>query len=144
MIDAVGMEAHGAPVEAAMQRVTGWLHDRIQAPLMQKAGVDRLSALHLAIDLVRRGGTISIIGVYSGMLDPLPMLTLFDKQIQLRMGQANVKHWVDDIMPLLLDDSHPLGVDAFATDRLPLDEAPHGYEIFQAKLDGAFKVLLLP
>ena len=55
------------------------------------------------------------------------MMTLFDKQIQLRMGQANVKRWVDDIMPLLTDDD-PLGVETFATHRLPLDEAPHAYE----------------
>ena len=82
--------------------------------MMQKAGVDRLAALYSAIDIVRRGGTISLIGVYGGMADPMPMLTLFDKQIQLRMGQANVKRWVDDIMPLLTDDD-PLGVDDFAT-----------------------------
>jgi len=58
------------------------------------------------------------------------MLTLFDKQIQLRMGQANVKKWVDDIMPLLTDDD-PLGVDSFAAPTMPLDEAPHAYDIFQ-------------
>jgi len=144
VIDAVGMEAHGAPLEATMQAVTGLLPDRIQAPLMEKFGIDRLSALHLAIEPVRRGGTISIIGVYGGMMDPMPMLTLFDKQIQLRMGQANVKRWIDDIMPLLLNDSDPLGVEGFATHRLPLEEAPHGYEIFQAKSDGAFEVLLQP
>ena len=92
---------------------------------MERAGVDRLPALHLAIDIVRRGGTISLIGVYGGMADPLPMLTLFDKQIQLRMGQANVRRWVDDILPLLIDDD-PLGVDGFATHHLPLDEAPDG------------------
>ena len=79
--------------------------------------------MYSAIDIVRRGGTISLIGVYGGIADPLPMLTLFDKQIQLRMGQANVKKWVDDIMPLLTDDD-PLGVDSFATHTLPLDEAP--------------------
>ena len=76
---------------------------RSRRRLMEKAGVDRLSALYTAIDIVRRGGTISLIGVYGGMADPLPMLTLFDKQIQLRMGQANVKRWVDDIMPLLTE-----------------------------------------
>ena len=92
---------------------------------MQKAGVDRLTAFYSAIDAVRRGGTISLIGVYGGAADPLPMLTMFDKQIQLRMGQANVKRWVDDIMPLLTDDD-PLGVDTFATHRLPLAEAPAG------------------
>jgi len=90
---------------------------------MEKAGVDRLAAVHLAIELVRRGGTISLSGVYGGQADPLPMLTLFDKQIQLRMGQANVKRWVDDILPLVTDDSDPLGVESFATHRLPLGDA---------------------
>ncbi len=113
VIDAVGMEAHGSPVAKIAQQVTGLLPDAIAKPMMQKAGVDRLNALYSAIDIVRRGGTISLIGVYGGMADPLPMLTLFDKQIQLRMGQANVKKWVDDIMPLLTDDD-PLGVDSFA------------------------------
>ena len=92
---------------------------------------------------MRRGGTISLIGVYGGMADPLPMLTLFDKQVQLRMGQANVKKWVGDILPLLGDDD-PLGVDGFATHVLPLDEAPHGYDIFQKKEDGAVKIILRP
>jgi len=105
--------------------------------------VDRLHALYSAIDIVRRGGTISLIGVYGGMSDPLPMLTLFDKQIQLRMGQANVKKWVDDILPLLGDDD-PLGVDTFASHVLPLDDAPHAYDIFQKKQDGAVKVMLKP
>jgi threonine dehydrogenase-like Zn-dependent dehydrogenase len=111
--------------------------------MMQKAGVDRLDALYSAIDIVRRGGTISLIGVYGGMADPLPMLTLFDKQVQLRMGQANVKKWVDDIMPLLTDDD-PLGVDSFATHTLPLAEAPRAYDIFQKKRDGAVKIILRP
>ena len=143
VIDAVGMEAHGSPVATVAQQVTGFLPDAIAKPLMHKVGVDRLAALFSAIDIVRRGGTISLIGVYGGMADPLPMLTLFDKQIQLRMGQANVKKWVDDIMPLLTDDD-PLGVDTFATHTLPLAEAPHAYDIFQKKQDGAVKVILKP
>jgi threonine dehydrogenase-like Zn-dependent dehydrogenase len=110
---------------------------------MQTAGVDSLSALHVAIDLARRGGTISLSGVYGGMVDALPLMTLFDKQIQLRMGQANVKRWIDEIMPLL-DDKDPLGVDDFATHRVPLSEAPKAYETFQKKQDGAVKVLLKP
>ena len=73
-----------------------------------------MAAFNTAVDAVRRGGTISLIGVYGGSVDPVPMLTLFDKQVQLRMGQANVKHWVDDIM-LLLDDEDVLGVQDFAT-----------------------------
>jgi threonine dehydrogenase-like Zn-dependent dehydrogenase len=143
VIDAVGMEAHGAPVAKLAHQAVGLLPDAIAAPFMRTAGVDRLHALRLAIEIVRRGGTISVSGVYGGMADPLPMLTLFDKQIQLRMGQANVWRWVPEILPLLTDDD-PLGVDAFATHHLPLDQAPHAYEIFQHKQDNAVKVLLRP
>jgi threonine dehydrogenase-like Zn-dependent dehydrogenase len=143
VIDAVGLEAHGAPVAKAMQTVTGFLPDAVAAKLMEHAGVDRLHALHLAIEIVRRGGTISVIGVYAGMRDPLPMQTLFDKQIQLRMGQANVKRWVDEIMPLL-QDGDPLGVEGFASHRLPLEEGPRAYELFQKKEQGAVKILLQP
>jgi len=143
VVDAVGMEAHGAPVGKLAHNLVGFLPDALAAKLMERAGVDRLSALHLAIEVVRRGGTISLIGVYGGMADPLPMLTLFDKQVQLRMGQANVKRWVDEIMPLLSDED-PLGVDGFATHKVPLEEAPASYEMFQEKRDGAVKVLLKP
>jgi threonine dehydrogenase-like Zn-dependent dehydrogenase len=143
VIDAVGMEAHGSPVAKIAQQITGLLPDALAKPIMQNFGVDRLDALYAAIDIVRRGGTISLIGVYGGTADPLPMLTLFDKQIQLRMGQANVKKWVDDIMPLLTDDD-PLGVDSFATHTFPLAQAPHAYEIFQKKQDGAVKITLNP
>jgi threonine dehydrogenase-like Zn-dependent dehydrogenase len=143
VIDAVGMEAHGAPVAKLMQTATAFLPDALAAKLMERAGVDRLHALHLAIEIVRRGGTISVIGVYGGMSDPLPMLTLFDKQIQVRMGQANVKHWVPEIMPLLLDGD-PLGVDGFASHHVPLEQGPDAYEKFQKKEDGYVKVLLQP
>ncbi|MDL9946528.1 zinc-dependent alcohol dehydrogenase [Gordonia sp. ABSL11-1] len=143
VIDAVGMEAHGSPINKFMQQAVGLLPDAVAEPLMQQAGVDRLAAFYSAIDIVRRGGTISLSGVYGGTADPIPMLTLFDKQIQLRMGQANVKKWVPSIMPLLHDDD-PLGVDSFATHELPLDDAPHAYDIFQKKVDGAVKVVLKP
>ena len=143
VIDAVGMEAHGSRFGKLAQQMTGLLPDPLAAKLMQTAGVDPLSALHVAIDLVRRGGTISLSGVYGGMADPLPLMTLFDKQIQLRMGQANVRRWIDDIMPLL-DDGDPLGVDDFATHRVQLADAPRAYETFQKKQDGAVKVLLKP
>jgi threonine dehydrogenase-like Zn-dependent dehydrogenase len=143
VIDAVGMEAHGAPFGKLAQQMASLLPDAVQARFMEKAGVDRLMALHSAIDIVRRGGTISIVGVYGGMIDPMPMLTLFDKQVQVRMGQANVKRWVPAIMPLLMDGDR-LGVETFATHRLPLDEAPAAYEKFQKKEDGTVKVLLKP
>jgi threonine dehydrogenase-like Zn-dependent dehydrogenase len=137
------MEAHGSKTAHMAQQLSGFLPDFIGKIALKKAGIDSLSAFYSAIDIVRRGGTISLIGVYGGAADPLPMLTLFDKQIQLRMGQANVKKWVDDIMPLLGDDD-PLGVDTFATHTLPLEQAPHGYDIFQRKVDGAVKVVLQP
>ncbi|RKT54038.1 zinc-dependent alcohol dehydrogenase [Saccharothrix australiensis] len=143
VIDAVGMEAHGAPVAKMAHQAVGLLPDALAARFMKTAGVDRLHALRLAIEVVRRGGTISVVGVYGGMADPLPMLTMFDKQIQLRMGQANVLRWVPDILPLLGDDD-PLGTEEFATHHLPLSEAPHAYEIFQQKRDNAVKVLLKP
>src|SRR4051794_2190612 len=143
VIDAVGMEAHGAPFGKLAHQMAGMLPDALAEKVFKTGGVDRLSAVNLAIDLVRRGGTISLSGVYGGMLDPLPLMTLFDKQVQLRMGQANVKRWVDDIMPVLMDGD-PLGVDDFAPHRVPLDEAPTMYEVFQKKQDGAIKVLLQP
>ncbi|MGW0363832.1 zinc-dependent alcohol dehydrogenase [Streptomyces sp. NPDC002990] len=143
VIDAVGMEAHGSPVAAATQRITGMLPDPLARALMERAGVDRLQALHTAIELVRRGGTISLSGVYGGAADPMPMLTMFDKQIQLRMGQANVRAWVDDILPLL-DGGDPLGVEGFATHTMPLEDAPKAYAMFQAKEDGMIKTLLKP
>jgi threonine dehydrogenase-like Zn-dependent dehydrogenase len=143
VIDAVGMEAHGAPLARLAQQVTTMLPTPVAATVMERAGVDRLHALDLAIDVVRRGGTISVIGVYGGMADPLPMMTLFDKQVQLRMGQANVKRWVGEILPLL-EDGDPLGAEGFATHRLPLSQAPEAYDMFQKKRDGAVKVLLQP
>jgi threonine dehydrogenase-like Zn-dependent dehydrogenase len=143
VVDAVGMEAHGSPVTKLTQQMASMLPDMLAKPLFEHAGVDRLNALYTAIDTVRRGGTISLSGVYGGMADPLPMLTMFDKQIQLRMGQANVKRWVGDIMPLLNDDD-PLGVDDFATHVLPLEDAPAAYKTFQEKRDGMVKVQLKP
>ncbi|UGY94557.1 zinc-dependent alcohol dehydrogenase [Streptomyces gobiensis] len=143
VIDAVGMEAHGSVAGQLLQHMGSLLPRRIAGKVMSKAGVDRLSALHLAFDIVRRGGTVSLSGVYGGMTDPLPMLSLFDKQVQLRMGQANVRRWVPDILPLLLAED-TLGVDEFATHHLPLDQAPQAYEMFQKKTDGAVKIVLQP
>ena len=144
VIDAVGMEAHGAPLGELAQKLSGFLPDAIARPLIANAAVDRMSVLHAAIDSVRRGGTISLSGVYGGQLDPMPMMDLFDKQIQLRMGQANVRSWIDDLMPLVCDDADPLGVEDLATHKVPLADAPRAYEIFQKKQDGAIKILLQP
>lgn len=144
VIDAVGMEAHGHLVTTAVQRAAGLLPSKVSAALTERVGIDRLGVLHDAIDAVRRGGTVSVSGVYGGMVDPMPMMTLFDKQIQLRMGQANVHAWVDQIMPLLSDGADPLGVDDLVTHRLPLDSAADAYRMFQRKDDGAVKVVFDP
>ncbi|TDD27557.1 glutathione-dependent formaldehyde dehydrogenase [Actinomadura sp. KC06] len=144
VIEAVGMEAHGSPGAKFAQTLTGLMPGNSAAPLMSRVGVDRLAALTTAIEIVRRGGTISVIGVYGGMTDPLPMMRMFDKGIGLRMGQAHVKKWIGDLLPLVSGDADPLGVMDLATHRWPLEKAPLAYEIFQKKQDGAIKVLLQP
>jgi threonine dehydrogenase-like Zn-dependent dehydrogenase len=144
VIDAVGMEAHGAPVASALQRATAALPRAVSAPLAAKAGIDRLAALRTAIDAVRRGGTLSLVGVYGGAADPLPMLDLFDKGVQIRIGQAHVKRWVPEILPLLQREDDVFALDDFVTHRMPLAEAPAAYAMFQAKQDGAVKVVLTP
>jgi threonine dehydrogenase-like Zn-dependent dehydrogenase len=144
VIDAVGMEAHGAPIGKLAHRLAGLLPDAAAQKVIETAGIDRLSAIHSAIDLVQRGGTVSLSGVYGGAASPMPLIQMFDKQINLRMGQANVKRWIGDLMPLVTDEADPLGVESFATHHVPLDDAPHAYEIFQKKQDNAFKILLKP
>jgi threonine dehydrogenase-like Zn-dependent dehydrogenase len=144
VIEAVGMEAHGAPFGKFAQTATGLLPDAVAAKLVERFAVDRMVVLYAAIDSVRRGGTLSISGVYGGQLDPLPMMQLFDKGIQIRMGQAHVRRWTDDILPLLTGDDDPLGVEDLTTHRIPLDDAPAAYEMFQKKQDGAIKVVLKP
>jgi threonine dehydrogenase-like Zn-dependent dehydrogenase len=144
VIDAVGMEAHGAPGGKFAQTLAGLMPDAVARKVMETGGVDRLNVLNLAIETVRRGGTISLSGVYGGTADPLNLLQMFDKQLTLKMGQANVRRWVDDILPLLSNGDDPFGVDSFATHHLPLGEAPDAYEMFQKKEDGAFKVVFRP
>ncbi|MET7327306.1 zinc-dependent alcohol dehydrogenase [Nonomuraea sp. NPDC005650] len=144
VIDAVGMEAHGSPAAKLAQTLTTMLPGAVAAPLLSHTGVDRLAALNQAIDSVRRGGVISVVGVYGGMTDPMPMLRMFDKGITMRMGQAHVRHWTSVLMPLVTDESDPLGVTDLATHRLPLEQAPMAYEMFQKKSDGAVKILLQP
>jgi threonine dehydrogenase-like Zn-dependent dehydrogenase len=143
-IDAVGMEAHGgSAIPQLAQKMASKLPSAISAPLMQVAGVDRTAALVGCVDAVRRAGTVSLSGVYGGTADPINMLKMFDKGIELTMGQAHVKRWIPDILPLLTDED-PLGVHDLETHRLPLESAPHGYEIFQKKQDDCIKVVLAP
>ncbi len=90
-IEAVGMEAHGSPVASLAQKAAGLLPDALARKAIEKVAVDRLAALEAAIAAVRRGGTVSIVGVYGGATDPLPMFQMFDKGLTLRMGQAHVQ-----------------------------------------------------
>jgi threonine dehydrogenase-like Zn-dependent dehydrogenase len=150
VIDAVGMEAHGhdeprsTRLIAAGQKLTGLLPDPVAATVTDRAALDRLDALHTAVKAVRRGGTVSVSGVYGGEVDPMPMMEMFDRGVQLRMGQAHVRRWIDDLLPIVSDDRDPLGVREFATHRLPLEDAPRGYEIFRDKAEGCLKVVLQP
>jgi len=128
-IDAVGMEASGSMVASILQTT--------------KLQIDRANALRECMASIRRGGTLSISGVYAGPIQMFELGDLFDMQIQVRMGQANVRMWVDDIVPLLGDDD-PLGTEDLATHIMALEDAPLGYEIFQKKQDGAIKCLLKP
>jgi threonine dehydrogenase-like Zn-dependent dehydrogenase len=103
-----------------------------------------MDALYTALKGVRRGGTVSIVGVYGGEIDPMPMMEMFDRGIQLRMGQAHVKRWVEEILPVVSDPADPLGVLDLTTHQVPLAEAPHMYEVFQKKQDDCVKVVLKP
>ncbi|MGO2643484.1 zinc-dependent alcohol dehydrogenase [Brevibacterium aurantiacum] len=144
VVDAVGMEAHGSPLESFVQQAVGVLPSPAARKLMETGGVDRTAVLHAAIDLVRRGGTLSLSGVYGGQISPMPMLKLFDKQIQMRMGQCNVRSWIEELLPLVEDPQDPLGVEDLVTHRLPLEAGPEAYDMFQKKTDGCIKVVLDP
>ncbi|MFI5959950.1 zinc-dependent alcohol dehydrogenase [Cryptosporangium sp. NPDC051539] len=144
VIEAVGMEAHGTPFQEFAQRAAGLLPDAMAKVAIDRVGVDRMAALRTAFASVRRAGTVSIIGVYGGQADPFPMMDLFDKGVTLRMGQAHVKRWVDEIMPALTGDGDPLGTGDLRTHALPLEQAPQGYEMFKEKKDGCIKVVLKP
>lgn len=144
VVDAVGMEAHGEAAIGLAQRAVGMLPKPVAQELTDRVALDKLTALRMAIKSVRRGGTVSVSGVYGGEIDPMPLMEMFDRGVQMRMGQAHVHRWSDDILPIVLDDADPLGCEKFATHHLDLDEAAHGYDIFQKKEDGCVKVVLQP
>jgi len=144
VVEAVGMEAHGSPVAAAGQRAAAFLPDALARPLIEKAAVDRMAALNTAIGVARRGATVSVVGVYGGALDPIPMMDVFDRQLTLRFGQANVRRWTDALLPLVTDPSDPLKVTDLRTHRVSLEQGPQAYDVFQRKADGCIKVVLDP
>ena len=144
VVEAVGMEAHGSPRGKLAHAAVGLLPDVVAQPLADRFAIDRLDALHTALKAVRRGGTVSISGVYGGEMDPMPMMEMFDRGIQMRMGQCHVRRWTDEIISVLEQDDDVLGVETLASHHLPLDEAPHGYDVFQRKAEGCVKVVLQP
>jgi threonine dehydrogenase-like Zn-dependent dehydrogenase len=131
-IDAVGMEAHGFSVDAFV--------DKAKAALM--LATDRAHALRQAINCCRKGGTVSIPGVYGGFVDKFPIAAAMQKGLTFRMGQTHVHRYVlkliDHIQRGDIDPSFVI------THKLPLDQAPHGYDIFNKKRDGCIKIVLKP
>ncbi|ANS78077.1 Threonine dehydrogenase and related Zn-dependent dehydrogenase [Serinicoccus hydrothermalis] len=144
VLDAVGMEAHGSPVLGAAVSAAKRLPKPLARAAIETAGVDRLAALHASIDAVRRGGTVSISGVYGGMADPMPMMELFDKGVQMRMGQCHVRRWTDELYDLVSGPDDVLGLEDLATHRVPLEQAPEMYKTFNDKQDNCLKVVLTP
>ncbi len=144
VLEAGGMEAHGDPKGKLAHAAVGLLPDAVARPLVDSASVDRMAALDTAFKACRRGGTVSISGVYGGEVSPTPWMEIFDRGLQLRMGQCHVHRWTHETVPVLAQDGDPLGVDVLATHHLPLEQAPHGYDIFQKKEDGCIKVVLHP
>lgn len=144
VIDAVGMEAHGNPVAEQAINLVGKLPGPLARSAIEKAGIDRIDALLTAIGSARRGGIVSVSGVYGGMADPLPMMDMFDRQLTLRMGQANVRRWTDELMEIVRQDVDVFGLETLATHRPGLADASAAYDMFQKKEDGCMKVVLKP
>jgi len=129
VIDAVGMDADGSFAEAFLQSV--------------KVQPDRFTALRQAIASVRRGGTVSVIGVYSSDMLSFPLGEMFDRQITLRWGLTNVRGW-DQALLGLLRDGDQLGANDIITHVDSLENAPDAYERFKHHRDGVIKTVLSP
>jgi threonine dehydrogenase-like Zn-dependent dehydrogenase len=131
-IDAVGMEAHGTTVDAVYDRVkfTMWME------------TDRPHVLREAIQVCRKGGTVSVIGVYGGLLDKVPFGAAFNKGLTFRMGQVHVHKYLRPLLERIEQDA--IDPSFVITHRLSLEDATHGYEIFRKKQDGCIKVVLKP
>ena len=144
VIDAVGMEAHGNPLSEKVIGAASRLPKPLARGAVERFGIDRLAALHTAVAAVRRGGTLSISGVYGGSADPMPMMELFDKGLTIRMGQCHVRRWSDELLDIVRTDDDVLGLEGLATHRAGLDDAPDLYRVFQEKQDECLKVVLRP
>jgi threonine dehydrogenase-like Zn-dependent dehydrogenase len=129
-IDAVGLEAYGHAPDA--------LYDRIKTSL--GLATDRGHALRQAIRACRKGGTISIPGVYGGFLDKFPVGALFGKGLTLRGGQTHVRRWTDELLERIR--SEQIDPTFVITHRLPLEQAREGYELFKREQNRCVKVVL--
>jgi len=131
-IDAVGMEAHGAHID--------YWYDKVKT--MAYLATDRASTLRQAIHCCRKGGTLSIPGVYGGFIDKVPMGAAFNKGLTLKMGQTHVHKYLPTLLGLIEDGT--IDPSFVITHRAPLDDAPGLYKTFRDKKDGCIKVVLKP
>ena len=131
-IDAVGMEAHGTGLDA--------LYDKAKQAVRLES--DRPTALRQVILACRKGGTVSIPGVYGGFVDKVPFGAAFNKALTMKMGQTHVQRYLRPLLDRVqkgeIDPSFVI------THRMKLDEAPHGYDIFLNKKDNCIKIVLKP
>ena len=127
-IDAVGMEAHGSAYDSVKQTM--------------KLETDRPFALRQAMRAVRKGGTLSVAGVYAGVLDKIPFGAVFNKAVTLRMGQTHMQRYLRPLLKLVEDEK--IDPSFVITHRMPLSKAPKAYEMFVEKRDGCVKVVLDP
>jgi threonine dehydrogenase-like Zn-dependent dehydrogenase len=132
-IDAVGLEAHGVAADA--------LYDRVKAAT-RVLETDRPHALREAIQSCRKGGTVSIAGVYGGLLDKVPLGAAFAKGLTLKMGQTHVHRYMAPLLQRI--ERGEIDPSFVITHRLSLDDAPRGYHVFSEKQDGCIKVVLTP
>jgi threonine dehydrogenase-like Zn-dependent dehydrogenase len=132
VMDAVGMEAHGLGLEGFIDTVKQNL----------KIETDRPNVLRQAIVACRKGGTVSVPGVYTGLVDSIPMGAFMNKGLTMKTGQTDIHYY----LPMLLDRIQNGEIDPsfVISHRLPLSQAPHAYEIFKHKQDKCTKVVLKP
>ncbi len=131
-IDAVGMEAHGTTIDA--------YYDKAKQNV--KLGTDRPHALRQAIQACRKGGTVSIPGVYGGLLDKFPLGAAFGKGLTLKMGQTNMHKYMQPLLAKV--EQGEIDPSRLITHRLGLDDAPWGYKTFRDKEDDCIKVVMKP
>jgi threonine dehydrogenase-like Zn-dependent dehydrogenase len=132
-IDAVGMEAHG-------YRWIESVYDKVKTNLFLET--ERPHALRQAVHCCRKGGTLSVAGVYGGFADKIPLGAIMNKGLTIKTGQTHVHRFVPELLDLIRQKR--IDPSFVVTHRMPLSEAPYAYEIFRKKQDGCIKVVLDP